>query len=98
MKPDRDPVVAALPAERPAALAHMSPEDRGRRARYFFVARGAGMPEPLAWFMAMESDPLSLADARKVVSNMDDEAVLQIAATLPDDDEDRASFWRLGTA
>jgi hypothetical protein len=90
---DPDPVVAALPIERPAALAYMSTEERGRRARYFFIARGAGVPEVLAWVMAMESGEASVAEAKEVVAAMDDAAMLAIVASLPDDEEGRASFW-----
>jgi hypothetical protein len=98
MSADPDPVVAALPDERPAALARMSPEDRGRCARYFFIARGSGMDEMLAWFFTMQSSAEAVAEARAVVANMEDEAILAVAASLPDDDEGRATFWRLGTA
>jgi hypothetical protein len=59
----------------------------------FFIARGAGMPEVLAWVMAMESGQASVAEAQEVVAAMDDVAVLAIAASLPDDEEGRASFW-----
>jgi hypothetical protein len=93
---ETDSVVAALPHERPAALAHMAPEEQGRRARYFFIARGAGMPEVLAWCMAMETGAAAVADARAVVAAVDDASILAIAASLPDDEEGRATFWKLG--
>jgi hypothetical protein len=53
------------------------------------------MPEPLAWFIAMDASEAAIADARRVVANMDDGAVLAIAGSLPGDDQDRAYFARL---
>jgi hypothetical protein len=41
--PDR--IVDLLPSERPAILARMTTGEQAMRARYFFIARGAGYPE-----------------------------------------------------
>lgn len=82
---DRDPVVDALPSDRPSFLGQMSAKDRGRFARYFFVARAAGMMEPLAWFMAMPRTPELVAEQDEVVSRFTDEQILAIAASLPDE-------------
>ena len=82
---ERDPVVDALPEERPSSLAQMSAKDRGRVARYFLIACGAGMPEPLAWHMATFLTPAIVAEQEEVVANMTDEEILAIAASLPDD-------------
>lgn len=91
----RDRIVDLLPAERPSVLRRLPREELAWRARYSIIARGAGAPEPLAWALAMSMDPEFVASAPGLVAEVTDEAIADIARSLPDDGH-RASFWRLG--
>lgn len=93
---DSDPVVAALPVERPDAFDRMSPSERGRRARFFFIARGAGFPEIMSWFLALADDDASMRVAAETLAAIEDDAILAIARNLTET-AGQASFWRLAS-
>lgn len=92
--PEDDPVVTALPDERPVAMSRMSTSERARRARFFVIARGAGSSDVIAWFLSMANDDASTGCAGEAVVAMDDGAILSIARSLNEGVGD-ASFWRL---
>ena len=94
MQGDPDPILALLPDDRPAALAAMSPAERGWRARAFILLRGAGYPSPLAWWLAMGDDDGMAGEAQQAIATVGDDGIAAIAASLPAEAEP-ATFWSL---